>query len=95
LDFRYIFAYCVFLGSSLVSWKTKIQTVVARSSAEAKLCALACGMAEVTWLRWLLADFGISLTTPTTVHCDSTDAISIAQDPVKHQLTIGIDCFYL
>jgi hypothetical protein len=29
------------------------------------------------------------------VHCDSTDAISIAQDPVKHQLTIGIDCFYL
>jgi hypothetical protein len=52
-------------------------------------------MAEVTWLRWLLADFGISLTTPTTVHCDSTDAISIAQDPVKHQLTIGIDCFYL
>ena len=31
------------------------------------------------------------------VHCDSTDTISIAQDPMKHQLTkhIGIDCFYV
>jgi hypothetical protein len=31
------------------------------------------------------------------VHCDSTGAISIAQDPVKHELTkhIGVDCFYV
>lgn len=59
--------------------------------------ALACVTAEVTWLRWLLAEFGICLTTSTPVHCDSIDAISIAQDPMKHQLTkhIGIDCFYV
>jgi hypothetical protein len=93
-DFRSISAYCVFLGSSLVSWKTKKQTVVAHSSAEAELRALACVTVEVTWLRWLLANFGISLTTPTTVRCDSSGAISIARDPIKHQLTkhIGIDC---
>jgi hypothetical protein len=64
-DFKSISAYCVFLGSSLVSWKTKKQTDVARSSAKAELRALACVKAEVTWLRWLLADFGVSLTTPT------------------------------
>ena len=78
----------------MVSWKTKKQTVVAHSSAEAELRALACVTVEVTWLRWLLANFGISLTTPTTVRCDSSGAISIARDPIKHQLTkhIGIDC---
>jgi hypothetical protein len=52
--------------------------------------------AEVTWLRWLLADFEVSVTTPTPVLSDSTGAISIARDPVKHELTkhIGVDAFY-
>jgi hypothetical protein len=52
--------------------------------------------AGVTWLRWLLMDFGVSITTPTPVLSDSTGAISIARDPVKHELTkyIGVDAFY-
>lgn len=78
-----ISAYCVFLGSSLISWKNKKQIVVAHSSAEAELRALACVTDEVTWLRLLLAD-GVALSSPTPVHCDSTCAISIAQNPVKH-----------
>ena len=53
--------------------------------------------AEVTWLRWLLEDFGVSVTTPTTLLSDSTGAISIARDPVKHELTkhIGVDAYYV
>ena len=53
--------------------------------------------AEVTWLRWLLADFGVSMTTPTTLLSDSTGAISIARDPVKHELTkhIGVDASFV
>jgi hypothetical protein len=52
--------------------------------------------AEMTWLRWFLVDFGVSVTTPTPVLSDSTGAISIARDPVKHGLTkhIGVDAFY-
>jgi hypothetical protein len=52
---------------------------------------------DVTWLRWLLADFGVSVTTPTTLLSDSTGAISIARDPLKHELTkyIGVDTFYV
>jgi hypothetical protein len=51
---------------------------------------------EVTWLRWLLADFGVSITTPTPLLSDSTGAISIARDPIKYELTkhIGVDAFY-
>ena len=53
--------------------------------------------AEVTWLRWLLEDFGVSVTTPTTLLSDSTGAISIARDPVKHEITkhIGVDSFFV
>ena len=86
----------MFFGGSLVAWKTKKQVVVSRSSVEAELRAMASLIAEVTWLRWLLADFGVSVTTPTPLLCDSTGAISIARDPVKHELTkhIGVDASY-
>jgi len=95
-DRRSLSAYCVFLGGSLIAWKTKKQVAVSRSSAEAELRALALVTAEVTWLRWLLEDFGVSVSRPTPLLSDSTGAISIARDPVKHELTkhIGVDASY-
>jgi hypothetical protein len=47
---RSVFAYWVFLGGSLITWKTKKHAVVSRSSAEVELRAMASLMAEVTWL---------------------------------------------
>jgi hypothetical protein len=96
MDRLSLFAYCVFLGGSLIAWKTKKQTAVSRSSVEAEFQAMALLTTEVTWLRWLLADFGVSVTTPTPLLSDSTGAISIAHDLVKHELTkhIGVDAFY-
>ena len=89
-------AYCICLGGSLIAWKTKKQTAVSRSSAEAELRAIALATAEVTWLRWLLEDFGVSVSMPTPLLSDSTSAINIARDPVKHELTkhIGVDAYY-
>jgi hypothetical protein len=51
---------------------------------------------EVTWLRWLLEDFGVSVSMPTPLLSDSTWAIRIARDPVKHELTkhIGVDAHF-
>jgi hypothetical protein len=96
-NFKSISAYCVFLGSSLIAWKTKKQIVVCRSSAEAELRVLAFVTAEVTWLRWPLPFFGVALSSSTHVHCDSTSVISTTQDLVKHELTkhVGVDCFYV
>uniref|UniRef100_A0A0A9FSK6 Reverse transcriptase Ty1/copia-type domain-containing protein n=1 Tax=Arundo donax TaxID=35708 RepID=A0A0A9FSK6_ARUDO len=53
--------------------------------------------AEITWLRWLLDDFGVTISAPTHLSSDSTGAISIARDPVKHELTkhIGVDASYI
>jgi hypothetical protein len=69
---------------------------VSRSSAEAELRAMALVTAEVTWLRWLLEDFGVSVCMLTPLLSDSTCAISIAHDPVKYELTkhIGVDVHY-
>jgi hypothetical protein len=52
--------------------------------------------AEVTWLRWLLEDFSISMSRPTPLLSDSTETINIARDSVKHELTkhIGVDVHF-
>eukprot|EP00267_Zea_mays_P045411 XP_020397698.1 uncharacterized protein LOC109941363 [Zea mays] len=46
--------YAVFLGDNLISWSSKRQPVVSRSSAEAEYRAVANGVAEAAWLRQLL-----------------------------------------
>jgi hypothetical protein len=54
-------------------------------------------IAEVTWLLWLLEDFDVSVSMPTPLLSDSIGVISIAHDPVKHELTkhIGVDAYFM
>jgi hypothetical protein len=97
VDRRSVTGYCICLGGSPVAWKSKRQTAVSRSSAEAELRALATTTAEIIWLRWLLADFGVDSAHPTILRCDNTSAIQIADNPVKHELTkhIGVDASFI
>ena len=77
-------------------WRTKKQTTVARSSVEAEIRALASTVQEVIWLCWMLQDFGVPVTSPTPLHCDSIGALQVVADPVNHELTkhIGVDAHY-
>jgi hypothetical protein len=95
-DRRALSSYCVFLGGSLIAWKTKQQLAVSHSSVEAELRVMSLAMAEVTWLWWLLVDFGVSVSISTPLLSDSTSAINITHDLVKHGLTqyIGVDAYY-
>jgi hypothetical protein len=53
--------FCVFLGDSLVSWSSKRQPTVSRSSAEAEYQAVANAAVECIWPRQLLGELGCSL----------------------------------
>jgi hypothetical protein len=85
-----------FVGRSLIAWKTKKQVAVSHSSAKAELSVMALVTTEITWLWWLLEDFGVSVSMPTPLLSNSMGAISIACDPVKHELTkhIGVDAHF-
>ena len=48
--------YFTFVGGNLVSWKSKLQKVVAMSSAEAQFRGIAKGITEILWLRKLLRE---------------------------------------
>jgi len=48
--------YCVLIGDNLISWKSKKQHVVARSSAEAEYRVMASVTCELIWLKHLLIE---------------------------------------
>ncbi|GKD14698.1 uncharacterized mitochondrial protein-like protein [Tanacetum coccineum] len=88
--------FCVFLGDSLISWKSKKQDILSRSSTEAEYRAMAVTTSKIIWLRWLLADMGVYITSPTPLYCDNRRAIQIARNTVFHERTkhIEIDCHF-
>uniref|UniRef100_A0A2N9J0X6 Integrase catalytic domain-containing protein n=1 Tax=Fagus sylvatica TaxID=28930 RepID=A0A2N9J0X6_FAGSY len=93
-DRRSTTGFCFFLGDSLISWRSKKQHIVSRSSTEAEYRALADTTSELLALRWLLEDMGVTHSSPTVIHCDNRSAIQIAHNDVFHKLTkhIEIDC---
>ncbi|WVZ87141.1 LOW QUALITY PROTEIN: hypothetical protein U9M48_033828 [Paspalum notatum var. saurae] len=92
-DRRSLFAYCVFLGGSLIAWKTKKRTAVSRSSAEAELRAMALVTARGDLVTVVACRFWCFVSLPTPV---LMTRYRIARDPVKHELTkhIGVDAYY-
>ena len=83
--------YCVFLGDNLVSWSSKRQTTVSRSSAEAEYRAVAHAVAETCWLRQLLQELHAPLSSATIVYCDNVSAVYMTANPVHHRRTKHIE----
>ena len=63
-DKRPTSSYCVFVGGNLVSWKSKKQSVVSRSSAVSEYRAMAQSACEIMWLHQLLAEVGMKTSVP-------------------------------
>ncbi|GKE47083.1 hypothetical protein Tco_1478341 [Tanacetum coccineum] len=81
-----VWLLCVF-GKSLVSWKSKKQTTVSRSSAKAEYRCMASATCEVIWITNLLNDLCVTNLLPVNLYSDSSSAIQIAANHVFHERT--------
>ena len=93
---RSVTGYVLLLGKSLVSWKSKKQSTLSRSSSEAEYRTMAAASSETTWLVRLLTELGVTNLQPVTLYCDNQSAIHIGKNPVFHERTkhIEIDCHF-
>nr|XP_033514035.1 uncharacterized protein LOC117278679 [Nicotiana tomentosiformis] len=89
-----ISCFLIKLGDSLVSWKSKKQTTVPRSSAEAEYRSLATKVAELIWLYELFKEADTQIKLPIDIYCDSKSAIQIAANPLYHERTKHIEIDY-
>ncbi|RVW88140.1 Retrovirus-related Pol polyprotein from transposon RE1 [Vitis vinifera] len=78
-DRRSTSGYCTYVWGNLVTWRSKKQSVVARSSAEAEVRAMAHGICEGIWLKRLLEELQLAPHGPMKLMCDNQAAISIAK----------------
>ncbi|WVZ09203.1 hypothetical protein V8G54_013733 [Vigna mungo] len=91
---RSVTGFTVYLGNSLISWRSKKQPTVSRSSSEAEYRSLASTICELQWLTYMLHDLHVDYTSPALIYCDNQSAIQIASNQVFHERTkhIDIDC---
>jgi histone deacetylase 1/2 len=83
-DFTSTSAYIVYIGRNPISWSSKKQRTVARSSTEAEYRSVAATAAELNWISSLLTELRIALPQTPVIYCDNIGATNLCSNPVFH-----------
>jgi hypothetical protein len=96
-DRKSITSFCTFVGGNLVTWKSKKQNVMARSSAKAEYRAMASTARELIWINQLLRDMRLKVDKPMQIFCDNQAVRYIASNPVFYERMkhIEVDCHFV
>ncbi|KAK9912823.1 hypothetical protein M0R45_036663 [Rubus argutus] len=76
--------FVILINGSPISWCSKKQSAVSRSSTEAEYRSMADTTSEIMWLSLLLKDLHIELKDTPTLHCDNVSALALATNPIYH-----------
>ncbi|XP_019425088.1 PREDICTED: uncharacterized protein LOC109333966 [Lupinus angustifolius] len=93
-DRKSISGACLFLGPNSITWWSKKQNTVSKSSSEAKYRSLALATQELSWVESLLTELQLSYKTH-MVLCDNLSTVIMTHNHVLHNRTkyIELDLF--
>ncbi|GJW36802.1 uncharacterized mitochondrial protein-like protein [Tanacetum coccineum] len=83
LSYRF---FCIFMRFAYLV-ESKKRVFLSKSSTEVEYHAMAVTTSKIVWLRWLLTDMGVQITSPTLLYCDNRSAIQIACNTIIDILT--------
>ncbi|CAL9004276.1 unnamed protein product, partial [Prunus brigantina] len=89
--------YFTFIGGNLVTWQSKKQNVMARSSAKAEYRGISQGVCELLFLRILLFEIGFPPKKVMELYCNNQVAREIINNPIQHDRTkhVEVDRHYI
>lgn len=85
--------YTFIMNGGCISWSSRLQPTVAASTAEAEYMSAASAVKEALWLRKLLVDFGMVVSTM-LIYCDNQGAIKLLKHPIASVRSKHIDVIY-
>eukprot|EP00253_Pinus_taeda_P033202 PITA_33202 len=93
-DISFVVGILSSLGSGVVSWRSRKQSVPADSTTDAEYVAAAEATKEIVWLRKILEDLQVKQVQSTPLMIDNTSAIKLAKNPKFHDRTKHINTKY-
>jgi hypothetical protein len=77
-------SYLIRVGGALISWRSRKQSCVALSTAEAEYVALTFAAQEAIWVSRLISELLKTPPQPSIIYEDNQSAISMANNPQFH-----------
>lgn len=82
IDHRSRSGFLIYLGDMIISWSSKKQPSVARSSTESEFCAIIATTAEIVWIMPCLTELGITIHSPSLIKCYNLGVIHFANNSI-------------
>lgn len=82
---------CTYLGNNLISWSSKKQPIVSKSSTEAEYRSFSEAASELKWISSVMRELGIPLLDTPTLYCDNLSAVYLTANPAFHARTKHFD----